>query len=163
MNDFGGYQVGKTFVAHRAALVERLKTFQNAPDVQRECRRRQRVDEQLAKARQEARAREIAIPTTPDALTRKIVDLPTTVRIREGRLSITFNTTQDLIRQLFDVAQAMANDFEQFQRLCEPNAAQLPRPFVVKQPSIVCPYKCNYDFHYFAESLVLSCAWARHL
>ena len=47
----------------------------------------------------------------------KIDGIPPTVSIQSGELRIQFSGADDLFRQLFELAQAMKNDYERFKAL----------------------------------------------
>jgi hypothetical protein len=36
-----------------------------------------------------------------------------------GQLRIEFHGTEDLLRQMFELSQAIANDYEKFEEICE--------------------------------------------
>jgi hypothetical protein len=48
----------------------------------------------------------------------KLSDLPPGVQLRAGELRIEFHGTEDLLRQLFELSQAIVNDYERFEELC---------------------------------------------
>ena len=121
LDRFPAYAVGTSLLIDRTDLVRKLEALRENPVVQFERQRKERVEAELARARRKLLARRIEIPTNPDVWQREFVDLPPSVRIEQGRLEITFEDTRDLLRQLFELSQAVANDYASFQRLCEPN------------------------------------------
>lgn len=113
----------------RQELIVKLKTLQADPTVQFQRQRRHCVARELAQMHQEVQARAIPIPVTPDAWNRRVADLPPTVDIGEGCLEVRFDKTDDLLQQLFELAQAITNDYEKFQHLCEPQRRAAATPF----------------------------------
>lgn len=46
---------------------------------------------------------------------RQLDGLPSTIRLAPGKLEVTCSDAQDLLRQLMELAQAIANDFDKFE------------------------------------------------
>jgi hypothetical protein len=90
MNRFGGFQTGKTFLIDRVRLIEQL--------------------EQLRKVR---------VDVAPDVRDRRMKDLPAGIHLKPGELRIEFYGAEDLLRHLFELSQAMVNDFGRFQAAVE--------------------------------------------
>jgi hypothetical protein len=58
--------------------------------------------------------RRILIPMVPDVAYRELAGLRASIRIAPGRLEIACTDAEDLLRQLMELAQAIANDFGKF-------------------------------------------------
>jgi hypothetical protein len=50
---------------------------------------------------------------------RVLADLPAGIHLRPGELRIKFFGAEDLLRHLYELSQAMVNDFGRFQRAVE--------------------------------------------
>jgi len=61
--------------------------------------------------------RRIAIPAPRDA--RTVETLPAGIHLKPGELRIEFYGTEDLLRHLFELSQAILNDYKRFQGLVE--------------------------------------------
>ena len=115
MRSFGGFQSGRTFLVDRLVLLAQLRHLQEGPEFQGEVRRRQRLIECLERLRQHHTASRVAIPVAQDIFSRKLRDLPEGILLEPGCLRVEFDGAEDLLRKLYELAQAVANDFERFQ------------------------------------------------
>jgi hypothetical protein len=120
MRRFGGYQSGKSFLIERSALLRQLCEIVSSGDYALETGRRERLEAELGRARRDLSARRIVIPVARDLAERQIEGLPETIRLSTGRLEIVCCDAQDLLRQLMELAQAIANDFERFETVISP-------------------------------------------
>ena len=119
MHRFGGYQAGRTFLIDRPALMRQLERIAASEPYRYEAQRRERLGSQLAEIRRDLVRRRITIATAPDVAYRELDGLPATIRLAPGKLEITCSDAQDLLRQLMELAQAIANDFDKFEtRVC---------------------------------------------
>jgi hypothetical protein len=115
---FGGYQVGKTFLAPREAVVAFLRNPRRITAAELEKGRFERVAHALGSGRQELNQRRIAIPLAPETIEIGISGLPEGIRLAPGELSVRFDQPIELLQKLFALSQALANDFETFERSC---------------------------------------------
>jgi hypothetical protein len=106
MHRFGGYQAGRTFLIAREDLLRQLEAIRDGNPYQWESRRRERLDHALQKR--------IVIQTTPVVRERKLLNLPAGVELERRRLEIRFESTEELLRQLFEFSQAINDDYESF-------------------------------------------------
>ena len=53
---------------------------------------------------------------------RVLADLPASIHLRPGELHIEFFGAEDLLRHLYELSQALVNDFGRFQRAVEDSA-----------------------------------------
>ena len=113
---FGGYQVGKTFLAPREAVMRFLCEPRRRIATELEKGRFERVSSVLGKARQELHQRRIPIAVPPEVLRLEISGLPEGICLEAGRLTVRFEKPMDLLQKLFALSQALANDFEAFER-----------------------------------------------
>lgn len=120
MHRFGGFQAGKTFLIDRLALIEQLELLSKGDEAGREQARRSRLEDRLESARRLAPGRKVRIGVAPGVRERVFPDLPVGISLRPGELRITFVTAEGLLRNLFELSQALANDFEGFRAMVEP-------------------------------------------
>ena len=88
-------------------------------DYDYEQKRKERLVEILAKLRKQRAGAQVSIPVEPDVFSRKLADLPEGVSLEPGELRITFTGAEDLLQKLFELGQAISNDFEQFRKVVE--------------------------------------------
>jgi len=112
---FGGYQIGKTFLVRREAVVGFLRDPQRSAAAAHEKGRFERVASALGQARTELQQRRIPIPTQSETL--EFAGLPPGIRLETGQLIIQFERPVELLEKLFALSQAFANDYESFERL----------------------------------------------
>jgi hypothetical protein len=115
---FGGYQVGKTFLVSREAVAGFLRDPRRRTAADMEKGRFERVSNALGAARRELHQRRIAIAVAPETPGLAISGLPEGIRLEAGRLTVHFEKPLELLQKLFSLSQALANDFESFERSC---------------------------------------------
>jgi len=123
LHRFGGFQTGKTFFIDRLQLIGRLEQIRNGDEFQRESLRRARLIENLERTRQLARGEKIRIQAADDVRDRRLADLPPGIHLKPGELRIEFFGTEDLLRHLFELSQAILNDYKKFQEIIEERTA----------------------------------------
>ena len=116
MRCFGGYQAGRTFLIERSKLIAELEQVRDGGDFKMETRRKERLAERLEAIRRLQVGSRVAIPVEPEVLSRLLPDLPAGVGLSRGELRIQFETSEDLLSKLFALAQAIANDYEAFEK-----------------------------------------------
>ena len=115
LHRFGGFQTGKTFLIDRLQLIARLEAIDRGEDAAFERDRRTRLADELEKTRRLAPGRKVRIDAAPDVRDRRMKDLPAGIHLQPGELRIEFFGAEDLLRHLFELSQAMVNDFGRFQ------------------------------------------------
>ncbi|MGA3039325.1 MAG: hypothetical protein ABSF54_00895 [Bryobacteraceae bacterium] len=113
---FGGYQAGRTFLVDRPKLVAQLEQIRDSPDFKMEWRRKERLAERLEAIRRLQTGARVAIAVEPETLSRRLPDLPPGVGLSPGELHIQFQSSEELLSKLFALAQAIANDYEAFEK-----------------------------------------------
>ena len=113
---FGGYQAGRTFLVDRPKLVAQLERIRDSPDFKMEWRRKERLADRLDAIRRLQAGARVAIPLEPETLRQRLPDLPPGVGLSPGELHIQFESSEELLRKLFALAQAIANDYEAFEK-----------------------------------------------
>jgi hypothetical protein len=111
-------QVGNAVAVSRSALIERLETTKVGDRFQWEIVRRTRVAVSLEKLRNNFAARQVQVPVPADARDRLFDDLSPEIEFRPGELRIRFAGAKDLAAKLFELSQAMANDWSSFADKC---------------------------------------------
>jgi len=113
---FGGYQAGRTFLVDRPKLVAQLEQIRDSPDFKMEWRRKERLAERLDAIRRLQTGARVSIAVEPEILRERLPDLPPGVSLSAGALHIQFQSPEELLSQLFALAQAIANDYEAFEK-----------------------------------------------
>ena len=116
MNHFGGYQAGRTLLIARDQLIGQLDAIADGEDFQRESARRERLAATVESVRRTRESEAVRIPVSPAIFSSRMANLGSDVQLRPGRLEIEFAGTEDLLRTLFALAQAIANDYAGFER-----------------------------------------------
>jgi hypothetical protein len=111
---FGGFQAGRTFLVDRLHLIAELERIHQDPDFEHEINRKQRLSEMVVEARRLRAGAQVVLPVSPEALDRRMADLPDGIRIEAGRLTVEFQKPEDLLGKLFELAKAAHNDYETF-------------------------------------------------
>ena len=116
IRSFGGYQAGRTFLLDRPMLVAQLEQIRDTDVFQSEWRRKERLADRLDALRKLQAGARVAIATEPETLSRRLPDLPEGVGLSAGVLHIQFQSSEELLSKLFALAQAIANDYEAFEK-----------------------------------------------
>jgi hypothetical protein len=118
MNQFGGYQSGKTFLIGREDLIRALEALQTDEEFAYESRRRQRLVDNLESVRRDLRARQVKLPVAPEPASG--TSLPSGMRLsRPGVLEVEFEGAEDLLGRLYELVRIAEEDFEELQRLLQ--------------------------------------------
>ncbi len=107
-------QIGNPVAVSRAALIERRETTSTGDHFQWELRGHSRVVDSLETLRRHAAARQIQVPAPANARDRLFASLSPEIALHPGDLHIHFNA-EDLAAKLFELSQAMANDWSTFE------------------------------------------------
>jgi hypothetical protein len=111
---FGGYQVGRTYLVDREALLLQLRQAASGERFGYEKRRRDRLGERLERLRKDRQAARVVIPVAPPTA-REIPGLPAGVSFQPGRLVVEYRDVPELLGKLYGIAQAAAADFAGFE------------------------------------------------
>src|SRR3954466_8077902 len=120
-----GVRIGNAWAVDRRQLIAWLESLQQGEEFQWEQQRRQRVAALYEQAKREHPARQVQIPVSREALGRTLSSLPADIRFLPGELRIRFSSFEDLLTKLFDLGQAVQNDFDTFGKLLEPERKKL--------------------------------------
>jgi hypothetical protein len=118
-------QVGNAVAVSRQALIARLEHTAAGDRFRWEAARRARLADHLDRARRELAARRVRIPTAASVRDRSVRELGSGIELRPGELRIQFYGAEDLAAKLFEISQAMANDWQAFARAVEQDASSL--------------------------------------
>src|ERR1017187_4996594 len=113
---FGGYQAGRKFLVDRPKLVAQLEQIRDRPDFKMEWRRKERLAERLDAIRRLQAGARVALAGEAETLRQRLPDLPPGVGLSPGELHIQFQSSEELLSKLFALAQAIANDYEAFEK-----------------------------------------------
>jgi hypothetical protein len=113
---FGGYQAGRTFLIDRARLTAQLEQVRDSPDFKLEWQRKERLTERLDAMRRLQAGARVAIPVAAEVLGQRLPDLPAGVELGSGELRVQYESAEELLSKLFALAQAIANDYEGFEK-----------------------------------------------
>ena len=114
-----GLRAGNASAVARQALIARLEETAKGGLFQWEVNRRARVVEELDRTRRHLAARRVRIPAAADARDIRVEDLAGRMELKPGELRIEFYGAEDLAAKLFELSQAMANDWQAFARAVE--------------------------------------------
>jgi hypothetical protein len=119
MHQLDGYQAGHSFLVDRLRLIAQLEVLQSGDGFHQESRRRMNLEETAEHARRHAVATRVKIHVKPSAWNTRIHALPVGIWLEPGSLRVEFRDSQELLQKLFALSQAIANDFEQFEKIAE--------------------------------------------
>jgi hypothetical protein len=112
-------RVGNAVAVERQALIARLEKIQAGERFARETSRRARLTEDLDRTRQLLAARRVRLPAAADVRQRSVRELGGGIELRPGELRIQFYGAEELAAKLFELSQAMANDWHAFAQAVE--------------------------------------------
>jgi hypothetical protein len=115
MNRLGGYQAGRTFLIGREQLLCRLDSITAGDEYRWEVARRERLASSIDGIQRTRQNEAVRIPVSPEVFASRLHSLEPDVRLRPGRLVIDFSGPEDILRKLFGLAQALANDYASFE------------------------------------------------
>jgi hypothetical protein len=111
----GGYQVGKTFLVDRQAVLDFLNDPERRHAAAQEAGRFRIVGAAIAEAQEELHMRRIRLPAHPRVFRLELEGLPAGIDLGSHELNIGFEHPRELLEKLFALAQALANDYERFE------------------------------------------------
>jgi hypothetical protein len=114
MTGLPAIQVGNAVAVSRIALIARLEATTKEDRFQWEISRRARVTDSIETIRKQSAARRVLIPAPPPLNQVRMVNAISGVELKRGELRICFQGAEDLASKLFQLSQAMANDWNQF-------------------------------------------------
>ena len=115
MTAFGAGRTGHLLTLPRADLLRQLRRHRTRAAFRGEATRRDRV----VTAIRQARLTGIRVAVPSEALEARLSGLPAGVLVEPGRIEVRFSGAQDAVGRLFALAQALTNDYEQFEALVD--------------------------------------------
>lgn len=112
MHQFGGYQIGRTFLIHRGQMIAALEGVLRGERLPAFVARKRRVWRDLETERTRVKAQAVEIPGVDAQRPAALRNLPLGVRLEPGELRIQFDQPVDLLQKLYALAQALASDYE---------------------------------------------------
>ena len=113
---FGGYQAGRTFLLDRSRFIAQLEQMRDSPDFKMEWHRKERLAERLEAIRRLQAGARVEIPVKQEVLSQRLPGLPAGIGLGSGELHVQFQSPEELLSKLFALAQAIANDYEAFEK-----------------------------------------------
>ena len=114
----GGYQLGRTYLAPREAVLAFLAQPDPALQQAQSQARRQRVQEALREAPPAQAARPIAV--APETGRRGVAGLPAGIQLAAGQVSLHFGSPEELLTQLYALAQTLLADYDEVAAQVQP-------------------------------------------
>ena len=127
LHQFGGYQSGRTFFIERVKLLRSLRRMARG-DYEWELARRTKLVAEIERTKKLLPGRQVQIVVPAEVAEQKIADLPAGVHLQPGELRIEFNGAEELLQRLFELSQAILNDYQRFEgdlRVCRPSSFNL--------------------------------------
>ena len=119
MRTFGAELTGNQRTLPRTQLLRQLRRHRTRAAFRGEADRRERLLTELRTAR--LTGIRVAVPV--EALEGRLASLPEGVNVARDRIEVRFSGAQDAVARLFALAQALTNDYEQFEALVEEGEA----------------------------------------
>ncbi len=111
MKRFGASRLGNALVIERGQLSAAIKTVLEQDEIRRQLRRHEHVRGVLAERRTVLQLARISLPEPASGRH----DLPPSIRLEPGHLSIDFSSAVDLLAQLLDLSRAIGEDFDRYE------------------------------------------------
>ena len=115
MQTFGAALTGNQRTLPRTQLLRQLRKHRARAAFRGEATRRDRV----VTAIRQARLTGIRVAVPSEALEARLSGLPAGVSVEPARIEVRFSGAQDAVGRLFALAQALTNDYEQFEALVD--------------------------------------------
>ena len=115
MQTFGAELTGNQRTLPRTQLLRQLRRHRTRAAFRGEADRRERLLTELRTAR--LTGIRVAVPV--EALEGRLASQPEGVNVARDRIEVRFSGAQDAVARLFALAQALTNDYEQFEALVE--------------------------------------------
>ena len=113
MQTFGAEMTGYQRTLPRTKLLRQLRRHRTRAAFRGEATRR----DQVVTAIRQARLTGIRVAVPVEALEGRLASLPEGVNVARDRIEVRFSGAQDAVGRLFALAQALTNDYEQFEAL----------------------------------------------
>ena len=115
MQTFGAELTGNQRTLPRTKLLQQLRKHRGRAAFRVEEERRQRLVDQLRKARLTG----IRVKLPVESLGAKLASLPEGVTVERDRIEVRFDGAKNAVEQLYALAHALVNDYERFEALVD--------------------------------------------
>ena len=119
MQTFGAELTGNQRTLPRTKLLQQLRKHRGRAAFRVEEERRQRLVDELRKARLTG----IRVKLPVESLGAKLASLPEGVTVERDRIEVRFDGAKNAVEQLYALAHALLNDYERFEALVDRGAA----------------------------------------
>jgi hypothetical protein len=119
MAGLAGLRVGNAVAVSRLALIERLEQTMASGIFEWERNRRARLIEELDRSRRVMAGRNVHIKSPANVVELRFANLCQDIFLRPGELRIEFHGAEDLATKLFELANAISNDWLSFAAMVE--------------------------------------------
>ena len=119
MHVFGGYQTGQALLIDRTELMRQLEALEAGAEFAIEHGRKQRLLDSLERARKHRAATAVCIPVAADTEEWSVAHLPAGIVLLPDSLHVDFRGAEDLLAKLYELSQAVGNDFEAFKAVVD--------------------------------------------
>jgi hypothetical protein len=119
MHQFGGYQAGRTFLVDRKKLIGDLRKRSRGDEYGWELERRKKLVSEIEMMKRLLPGRKVRLMVPPEVVDNKMANLPAGIHLSPTELRIEYHGTEDLLRHLFELSQAIMNDYARFSDVCE--------------------------------------------
>ena len=113
MQTFGAEMTGYQRTLPRTKLLRQLRRHRTRAAFRGEATRR----DQVVTAIRQARLTGIRVAVPVEALAGRLASLPAGVHVARDRIEVRFSGAQEAVARLYTLAQALTNDYEQFEAL----------------------------------------------
>ena len=118
MQTFGAELTGNQRTLPRTKLLQQLRKHRGRAAFRVEEERRQRLVDELRKARLTG----IRVKLPVESLGGKLASLPEGVTVERDRIEVRFDGAKNAVEQLYALAHALVNDYERFEALVDRGA-----------------------------------------
>lgn len=119
MHTFGAYQTGQALLIERTVLLGQLEALEAGTEYALEAGRKQRLLDSLEKVRKYRAGAAVRISVEDPVADRSLACLPAGIVLQTNSLRLDFHGAEDLLTKLYELARAVADDFETFKEMVE--------------------------------------------
>ncbi len=120
LHSWGGFESGNTLLVDRLELIRQLVSMRDGAAFEEERIRRNRLAQDLTLSHALAPGRRIVIAGAEEVRDRRLAGLSPAINLKPGQLKIEFAETEELLRYLFELSQAILNDYVRFEEAIKP-------------------------------------------
>ena len=121
LHSWGGFESGNALFIDRLELIRQLEQIRDGAAFEEERVRRNRLAQDLTLSHTLAPGRKIVISGAEEIRDLRLAGLSPAIHLRPGRLKIEFAGTEELLLHLYELSQAILNDYARFEELIRPS------------------------------------------